>query len=117
MPDENNFVAGPVQGFTMSVGKCQFTAWLPERKTGGFDLYLDREASELECLEVDQITWLRHQAAGDNVVFVSHLSESTLDRRAKATAQERFGQWLQQHLGLAWTPGTRAEWEEIDSFF
>lgn len=117
MPDENDYETGPVQGFTMKLGSCEFTAWLPRRKDGSFDLYLDREASELECLTIDKITWLRQQAAGDNVVLVSRLEEPKLDRAAMQAAQDRFGQWLEQNLGVPWTSGIRANWIEMESFF
>lgn len=116
MPNESDYVPGPVQGFAMKVGGCEFVAWLPMRKAGGFDLCLDREASELECLRTDQITWLRQQAAGDNVVLVSRLEGAALDKSVKLAAQQRLGQWLQQQFGLSWTADIRATWTELESF-
>ena len=57
MPEGIEYVneeCGP--NFVISIGKCQFQGLLLERKVGGFDLFLCREGSELECLEIDQVT-------------------------------------------------------------
>ncbi len=81
---------------------CSFEGNLFQRKAGGFDLYLFRDNSEFECLELDKITWLRQQAP-DGSLFIERFAEANLDRNVKRKIETAFARWLDANLGL--TPG------------
>lgn len=49
-----------IEVVTLEFQACRFEGNVFSRKEGGFDLFLFRENSELECLEIEKITWLRH---------------------------------------------------------
>lgn len=102
--------------FQIQVGKCLFEAFLLQRAAGGFDLFMDRERSELECLEVDQITWLRQRAEKDGTVFIEHFPEAKLNSDLKQRIQNRFGEWLQQHLNVPFTTKGKVRWAQDDSY-
>ncbi|MBI1749087.1 MAG: hypothetical protein HY234_12010 [Acidobacteria bacterium] len=99
---------GPSFGIT--IGKCEFLGFLLERKAGGFDLFLDRQGSDLECLELDQMTWLRHQAVDKGCVYIVYFPGPKLTKEVRRAAQDRLGAWLQQSFGLPFDPNKKVYW-------
>ncbi len=96
----------------ITIGKCRFNGFLLERKSGGFDLFLSRDGSELECLSIDQHTWLRHQAVDHSCVYLGYFPQPELTKEVRRAAQERLGGWLQQSFGLPFDPNKKVYWVE-----
>jgi len=93
---------------------CEFEGNVFPRKDGGFDLYLMRDNSILECLEIEVITWLRKQAEaqGGDLVFVERFSTPKNVRDMKNQVETRFAAWLQSNLRLPSGGKFKARWEE-----
>jgi hypothetical protein len=88
---------------------CTFEGDLYPRKEGGFDLFLFRDNSEFECLELEKITWLRKQAP-DGSLFIDRFADVRLSRDLKSKIEAAFARWLEANLGIS--PGTfRSRWE------
>lgn len=87
---------------------CAFEGNLYSRKEGGFDLFLFRDNSEFECLELEKITWLRKQAP-EGSLFIERFTESSLNRDLKGRVEDAFAKWLEANLGMP--PGKfRCRW-------
>jgi len=94
----------------MYCDSCIFEGILLFRVAGGIDLFLMRENSEFECLEIDQITWLRKQAQGDALLFIEHFPERELSKDLKKRIADRFASWLRASLNLRANEKIRVEW-------
>lgn len=108
------YIAGKAHQLTLQVSGCEFVGCLWPRRAGGFDLMLDRENSEFEGLEVDQITKLRHQARDHGGVFVAQLLETQVTRELKERAVRSFAAWLEQNFALSVGRGPRVSWDEVE---
>lgn len=92
-------------------GKCSFEGNLYERKDGGFDLFLFRDNSEFECLEIEKITWLRRQAP-DGSLLVERFGDAAFGRELKKKVEAAFVKWLEANLGLQFGGKHKCLWQD-----
>lgn len=96
---------------TVEYGSCRFETYLYPRKNGGFDFFLFRDNSEFECLEIEKITWMRHQAP-DGLLFIERFSDKSLSRGLRKKVEASFVKWAGANLGLLAGHMFRCRWGE-----
>ncbi len=97
---EDEYSSGPASLVEIEGRGFLFVAWLAKRKSGGFDLLLDREACEFEALEINQITHIRKAATTYGMVLIAWLADPKVDRAVEGRAVEMLVQWLEQQVGF-----------------
>ncbi|MBZ5554766.1 MAG: hypothetical protein LAO21_18770 [Acidobacteriia bacterium] len=85
--------------FEIPFARCSFGGILYERKSGGFDLYLSMEPSDVEHLDLAKITWLRHQGDSNKETFIDHYEDTKMSKQLMSQAKDRLEDWLHTSLG------------------
>jgi hypothetical protein len=83
--------------FDITINGCTWFGYLCRRKSGGFDLFYDHQASAFPKLSIDKITRLRLFSEACHG-FIVHLPDTDNRKELVAAAKEHLRAWLVPHL-------------------
>ena len=85
-----------------------------QRTDGGFDLVLDREASDFEGIETDMVTKLRHLAREDGLVLIAQFSSTKFTKELRADVEATFLRWLEANLCFSPQKSVTLAWDQVE---
>ncbi len=87
----------------ISLSRCGFRGILYEAERGGTELRLCLPASDLEHLETQKVTWLRHQAGDQKEIVIVRFPQRTKLPALILQSRRSLREWVMLHCGLQYT--------------